>query len=93
MIGLPVINFIKLIFFILEIFLEIKRVGTGDLEPNLIIVGNKADLEANREVAVGEGYAKAVRLNAKFFEVAAVNGISNVLSYSYKLFCFKKYLG
>lgn len=31
----------------------------------------------NREVASGEGYAKAVKLNAKFFEVSAVNEISN----------------
>lgn len=48
--------------------LELSRL-CGQEEPIIVLVGNKNDLDARREVAYGEGVTKALRLGARFYEV------------------------
>ncbi|KAE9552124.1 hypothetical protein FO519_004660 [Halicephalobus sp. NKZ332] len=43
----------------------------GVKDPLIFLVGNKADLEASRQVTEGEGLTKAAKLGAKFFEISA----------------------
>ena len=43
----------------------------GIADPVVVLIGNKADMEDKRQVAVGEGVAKALRLNARFYELSA----------------------
>ena len=43
----------------------------GMVDPVVVLIGNKADCEDKRQVAVGEGVAKALRMNARFYELSA----------------------
>lgn len=40
---------------------------------NLIVVGNKADLDKDRKVSIEEGQEYANKINAKFYETSAEN--------------------
>ncbi|KAI1719122.1 ras family domain-containing protein [Ditylenchus destructor] len=51
---------------------EISRCSNYE-DPSIILVGNKADLKADREVAEGEGISKAAKINAKFYEISALD--------------------
>ncbi|KAF3211000.1 Ras GTPase [Orbilia oligospora] len=54
------------------IYEQIQRVS-GGLSCNILLAGNKSDLEAEREVSTEEGRALAESLGAVFFEVSARN--------------------
>ncbi|CAI4233349.1 unnamed protein product [Auanema sp. JU1783] len=43
----------------------------GDSDPVLILIGNKTDLVEKRQIAKGEGVNKALRLNARFYEISS----------------------
>ena len=55
--------------------LELKANGSEDIL--IILIGNKLDLEKNREVNAEEVKKKAEELNAAYFETSALNG-SNI---------------
>uniref|UniRef100_A0A7E4V6Y9 small monomeric GTPase n=1 Tax=Panagrellus redivivus TaxID=6233 RepID=A0A7E4V6Y9_PANRE len=52
----------------------------GDIEPDIILIGNKTDCEEDRQVTKDEGQIKAIHLNAMFFEMNATTpaGINSV---------------
>ena len=49
-----------------------KQLGGEDIEP--ILIGNKSDLSANREVSTSEGQALAKELGIPFMETSALSG-------------------
>lgn len=46
------------------------------VDVSMVLVGNKADLEGQREVPTSEGEACAERLGIPFFETSAMEGTS-----------------
>ncbi|CAI5441237.1 unnamed protein product [Caenorhabditis angaria] len=49
---------------------ELER-SCGTDQTNIYLIGNKTDLVEKREISTVEGKAKAVRINAKFYEVSS----------------------
>ncbi|CAJ0930362.1 unnamed protein product, partial [Mesorhabditis belari] len=62
-------------------YLELSRI-CGQAEPIIVLVGNKSDLDAKRQVMYGEGVTKALKMGARFYEASMYqeNAIEQLLN-------------
>ncbi|KIH66716.1 Ras family protein [Ancylostoma duodenale] len=68
---------------------EELRKCCGIADPVVVLIGNKCDLFDKRRVSTAEGQAKALSLDARFYEISAEKPISMfyVFFYTYSLLC------
>jgi GTPase SAR1 family protein len=55
---------------------EFREKNLQDVAQNIVLIGNKCDLEINREVSEQEGRMLGERLDCNFFETSAKNDLN-----------------